>query len=86
MCYEWDEGKRLANIAKHDVDFGEAASFDWSTAIEAKDSRFDYREERWVVLGFIGSRLHVLIYTKRGKNIRLISLRKANEREGEYYD
>jgi uncharacterized DUF497 family protein len=41
---------------------------------------------RWTALGFIGNRLHVLTYTVRGENIRLISLRKANKREREYYE
>ena len=86
MRYEWDENKRVANLAKHGVDFEEAERFDWSLAIEAIDDRTDYGEVRWVALGPIGDRLHVLTYTVRGENIRLISLRKANERERESYD
>lgn len=50
------------------------------------DDRFNYSEERWVALGLIDNRLHVLTYTIRGENIRLISLRKANKRESEYYE
>ncbi len=86
MKYEWDENKRAANLAKHDVDFIDAENFDWSSAIETIDDRFNYSEVRWAALGFIGNRLHVLTYTVRGKNIRLISLRKANKREREYYE
>jgi len=86
MRYEWDEDKRAANLAKHGVDFEEAERFDWSLAIEAIDDRADYGEERWVALGSIDERLHVLTYTVRGENIRLISLRKANRRESEHYE
>jgi len=86
MEYEWDENKRAANLAKHDVDFIDAENFNWASAMETIDDRFNYREERWTALGFIGYRLHVLTYTLRGKNIRLISLRKANKREREYYE
>jgi len=86
MKYEWDENKRAANLAKHNVDFIDAEHFDWSSAIETIDDRFNYSEERWVALGFISNRLHILTYTVRGENIRLISLRKANEREREYYE
>jgi uncharacterized DUF497 family protein len=86
MYYEWDESKRAANFAKHGMDFIDAERFEWATAIEAMDSRFDYGEERWVALGFIDNRLHVLIYTRRKKSIRLISLRRANSREREYYE
>ena len=86
MKYEWDENKRVANLAKHGVDFIDAEDFDWSSAIETIDDRSNYIEDRWIALGFIGSRLHVLIYTMRGENIRLISLRKANKREKDYYE
>jgi uncharacterized DUF497 family protein len=86
MKYEWDENKRVANLAKHDIDFIDAENFDWSSAIETIDDRLNYSEERWVALGFIDNRLHVLTYTIRRENIRLISLRKANKREREYYE
>ena len=86
MHYEWDESKGTANLAKHGIDFIHAERFEWATAIEAMDNRFDYGEERWVALGFIGNRLHVLIYTRRKESIRLISLRRANSREREYYE
>ena len=86
MNYEWDENKRIANAVKHNVDFLDAERFDWSSAIETIDNRADYKEERWIALGFIDNRLHVLIYSLRGDNIRLISLRKANNRERKYYE
>ena len=86
MTYEWDENKRVANLAKHGVDFLDAEDFDWSSAFETIDDRFNYIEDRWIALGFIDSRLHVLIYTMRSGNIRLISLRKANKREKDYYE
>ena len=73
-------------MAKHSVDFSEAIDFDWSTALETKDTRFDYDEVRWVALGYIGKRVHVLIYTVREERIRLISLRRANRREKEFYE
>ena len=44
MKYEWDENKRVANLAKHGVDFIDAEHFDWSLAIEAIDDRFNYGE------------------------------------------
>jgi uncharacterized protein len=86
MIYEWDENKRIANLAKHGVDFLDPEDFDWSSAIETIDDHFDYLEDRWIALGYIDSRLHVLIYIMRSGNIRLISLRKANMRERDYYE
>ncbi|MBW2709185.1 MAG: BrnT family toxin [Deltaproteobacteria bacterium] len=86
MQYEWDESKDIANQVKHGINFGKAEKFCWDTAIETIDDRSDYGEERWVAMGLIGVRLHVMIYTLRENNIRIISLRKANKREVEYYE
>ncbi len=85
MEYEWAVRKNAANRAKHGIDFSEAEGFCWDTAVETVDDRADYGEERWIALGLIGVRVHVMIYTKRGGNIRIISLRKANKREAEHY-
>ncbi|MFP3911842.1 MAG: BrnT family toxin [Desulfobacteraceae bacterium] len=86
MKYEWDAKKNAANRIKHGLDFSEAEAFCWDTAIETVDDRADYGEERWIALGLIGDRVHVMIYTKRGENLRIISLRKANNRETKYYE
>ena len=86
MKYEWNESKCKANIAKHGVDFIAAEDFNWSSAIEVIDDRIDYGEERWITLGLIGNHLYVLIYTIRVDTIRIISLRKANKREREFYE
>jgi uncharacterized DUF497 family protein len=86
MRYEWDESKRAANLAQHGVDFMAAEDFEWDTAVETIDDRFDYGEERWVALGHIRERVYVLVYTNRTEAIRIISLRKANKRESEFYE
>ena len=38
VIYEWDEEKRLDNLAKHAVDFVDAIEFEWDTALVAEDS------------------------------------------------
>ena len=86
MQYEWDGNKRLANLDRHKVDFIDAIDFEWNTALETIDDRNDYCEERLITLGFIGNKLHVMVYTIRGHKIRIISLRKANKREFKYYE
>ncbi len=84
--YQWDKLKQEANLARHGVDFSAVYDFDWTSAIEIEDDRRDYGEIRWLALGFIGSRLHVLVYTMRGQAIRVVSLRRANLRERKDYD
>ena len=83
MPYEWDEDKRRENLLKHELDFGEIEFFQWNTASESPSPR--YGEMRWLAIGYIGSRLHVVVYAERGDNIRIISLRKANAREERRY-
>jgi uncharacterized protein len=83
--YEWDENKRTANLRDHGVDFADARDFDWDTAVITIDDREDYGELREMALGFIGVRLHAMIFTRRGRDIRIISLRKANRMEMTHY-
>jgi uncharacterized DUF497 family protein len=83
--YERDEAKRQTNLACHGVDFAEAASFEWAVAMTMTDRRRDYGEERFISISFMGERLHVLVWTQRGETKRLISLRKANQREVRRY-
>ena len=81
MRYEWDEAKATANHAKHGVAFENVKDFEWESALVTVDARRKYRESRLVAASTIRGRLHVLVYTQRGYNLRVISLRKANERE-----
>lgn len=82
--YEWDENKRRENLEKHSVDFSAVNKFDWTTASLAEDLRHD--EPRFVAIGYIGVRLHVIVFTERGDSTRIISLRKANPREVKRYE
>ncbi|MEY4983304.1 MAG: hypothetical protein RIR62_1570 [Pseudomonadota bacterium] len=79
--WDWDDGKRRANLAKHGVDFAAIDGFDWASADVEPDLRHPYGEERFAAVGYIGVRLHRVIFTRRNGRIRLISLRKANRRE-----
>ncbi len=85
MDFEWDEAKRIPNLRKHCVNFAPAEAFDWETAQELEDRRHNYGERRWIAHGRIGHKLHVLIYTRRGGRIRVISLREASRREKAIY-
>lgn len=86
MEYEWDEAKRLRNLAKHGIDFDAAAELEWDSVVLEPDVRRDYGEVRLRALGLIGGRVHVLIFTMRRERTRVISLRKAKDREIEAYE
>jgi uncharacterized DUF497 family protein len=85
LTIEFDSGKNIANIAKHGVDMAAAAEFDFETAETWTDTRRSYGETRTIAVGFIGHRLHVLVFTMRGRKLRVISLRKANRKERAAY-
>ncbi|WP_092495912.1 BrnT family toxin [Faunimonas pinastri] len=82
----WDEAKYDANVAKHGIEFTEAERFDFASARTVIDDRFDYGEVREIAFGYIGTRLHVLVFSRRGSDLRVISLRKANARERTFYE
>ncbi len=84
--FEWDEAKRRRNLEKHGVDFEDVWELDWENALRFPDSRKEYGEERFLALVNLGPRLHVCVYTPRGNNYRIISLRKAKRKEVEYYE
>lgn len=82
----YDPDKNERNIAERGLDFEKVADFDFLSAKTVVDNRRDYSEVRYQALGFIGSRLHVLVYTETDTGIRVISLRKANSREQKRYE
>ena len=86
MKFEWDEVKATANFAKHGVRFEDASEFDWEVSVDKLDLRKDYGEARVMAMSTIRGRLHVLVYAIRAEGHRLISLRKANDREFSSYE
>ncbi|MCE2906802.1 MAG: BrnT family toxin [Anabaena sp. CoA2_C59] len=87
MQFEWDEAKNLENIRKHQIDFQDVYKiFDSPMLIEV-DERFDYGEERWFGIGFLGNGVAVVVWTeKQGNVIRIISARKANRYERKKFE
>ncbi len=49
------------------------------------DDRADYGEPRFITIGRLGGRMVVTVWTPRGAARRIISLRKANDREQALY-
>lgn len=85
MRYSFDPAKQAANVAKHGVFFSKADEFEWETALVQVDDRHDYGETRFIAIGMIGERVHVLVFNLRETEVRIISLRRANRREVKHY-
>ena len=82
---EFDTEKDLANFRKHGISLHMARAFDGADTVVVEDGRRDYGEPRSIAYGRIGGRLHVMVFTRRGEMVRVISLRKANAREVKRY-
>ena len=87
MNFEWDEAKSEACFRERGFDFAYAARafFDPDRLIQA-DTRRSYGEERCQIQGKIEQRLCVVVYTPRDDTLRIISARKANQREVRHYE
>jgi uncharacterized DUF497 family protein len=86
MHIEFDASKNEANIRERGLSFELATDFDFNTAIIDQDIRKAYPELRYVAVGLLNKRLHVLCFTPAACGIRVISFRKANIREVKHYD
>ena len=74
--------KRLKTLQERGVDFKDApVILSDEERITFEDLRFDYGEKRLITYGHLNGRLMCVIWTKRKDAIRVISMRKANERE-----
>lgn len=74
MKIEYDLNKNQTNIENRGIDFGIAVDFDWTTALVIQDNRQDYGEDRYIAMGRIDDRIHVLVFTVRDEAVRIISL------------
>jgi uncharacterized protein len=83
--YEWDEQKAASNLAKHGVDFSDAAvAVEDEGILTVRDEQSE--EERYVSFGLDGhGRLLAVVYTWRGDVIRIIFARKATPTEARFY-
>jgi uncharacterized protein len=82
--FEADDAKATANLDKHGLPLSAAQLLFDGPFIEEEDQRNEYGESRFVATGPVarfGDRICVAVYTWRGPVRRIISFRKANDRE-----
>lgn len=85
MDITYDPTKNARNIAERGLSFDLVERCDWSNPLITADDRKDYGEQRYSAIVPLDGRLHVIIFTKRDGDMRVISFRKANKREVKYY-
>ncbi len=87
MNFEWDENKNKQNNDKHDIDFNEAKEiFEDEDRINYPDERKDYGEKRWITIGKVLDFIYTVVYTLRSGVVRIISARRANKKERDWYN
>ena len=82
---EFDEQKRLRTLSERGLDFLRGGEVFAQAAENIEDIRAQYGEKRHITFGFLDNCLTVLVWTKRGAKKRIISMRRANEREIKKY-
>lgn len=86
MKFEWNPEKRAQTLNQRGLDFADLSRFEWDDSVVFDDNRRDYGEHRQSALGMLDGRLIAIAFTMRGQSCRIISMRKANNRERKVYD
>ena len=85
MDIEFDPVKDAINIEQHGLSLTDFSKLDFEKGLFAEDDRRSYGECRMRVLAPLDGRLCIAVFTMRGNRFRVISLRKANQRERRTY-
>jgi len=81
----WDERKRVANLAKHGLDFADA----WRVYKGPSKLTFESvrkGEDRKLDLAMVENMLLAFVYVERRSGVRAISLRRASRVERRMYE
>ena len=85
MEVEFDATKRDTTLDTRGLDMARAGEVFAGAALTVEDDREDYGEDRFITIGFLDERMVILVWTPRNGACRIISMRKANEREQALY-
>ena len=81
----FDPEKDARNLREREISLARFADMEPDSMLTVPDVRRDYGEPRLRVFGRIHGRLHLAVITRRADVTRVISLRRANEREQRTY-
>nr|WP_298414367.1 BrnT family toxin [uncultured Halomonas sp.] len=85
MELSFDADKRDLTLEARGLDFADAAEVFAGHHFTLRDDRKDYGELRYITVGVMQARMIILVWTPRDGTRRIISMRKANEREQRKY-
>jgi len=86
--FGWDPGKARQNRRKHRVSFPEAATvFGDPLAVTYRDPDHSTSEQRFITVRMSSAgRVLIVAHVDRNENVRIISARKATQRERKHYE
>lgn len=85
MEIAFDDKKCKATLSARRLDMARADEVFAGPTLTVADARQDYGEQRLITVGLLDDRMVVMAWTERGTARRIISLRKANDREQQAY-
>ena len=85
MVFEFDHAKSRANQAKHGLDFSEAQKL-WSDVDAVELPARSATEPRKMLIAKTDGKIWSAIFTERGDQIRIISVRRARTNEEAIYE
>jgi uncharacterized protein len=85
MKITFDPAKRDATLQARGLDFADARTVFSSRHTTRRDNRREYGEDRFITVGLKGNCL-VVVWTSRGEERRVISMRDANAKEKPFFD
>ena len=88
LGFQWDRGNIDKNLLKHNVENWECEQVFFNKPILVlEDPSHSLSEKRWAAFGKTDAdRLLVVVFTKRGKLLRVISARDMNKKEKQFYE
>ena len=88
LGFQWDQGNIDKNLIKHNVENWECEQVFFNKPILIlEDLSHSLSEKRWAAFGKTDAdRLLMVVFTKRGKSLRIISARDMNKKEKQFYE
>jgi uncharacterized protein len=81
MSVTFDSLKRDATLAERGLDFADAKIVFAGITLTREDTRFAYGETRYQTYGLLDGRMVMVVWTTRGANRHVMSMRYCNDRE-----
>ena len=85
--FEWDAGNLAKSEGKHAVSWTEAEQVFFNRPLVVAESSAEHSEQRYFALGKTNAgRQLTIVFTIRGRRLRVISARPMSRRERRVYD